>query len=172
MDMAKTCLRDGSSFGVCAITKGQEVGSPAAHELVGCEAKIVDWDMEQLGILQVRVQGLRRFNVLSSQTNQSGLVEAEVAFLAEEPDQVLPEEYVALAALAQRIVQDLEQRKPQAIQKMVELPYDYASARWVGHRLAEFLPLPLPIKHQMMVLNDPLGRLQVLKRFLQTQGVL
>jgi uncharacterized protein len=172
MDMAKACLSAGSTFGVCAITAGQEVGSKASHEMAGCEASIKDWDMEQLGILQIRVAGLRRFTIESSTVLPSGLVEAEVKFIEPEIDQVLPEEYVPLAALAQRIVLDLEQRRSQDIQKMVELPYDYASASWVGQRLCEFLPIPTPIKHQLMVLSDPIGRLKLVQHFLHQQGIL
>jgi uncharacterized protein len=172
MDMAKACLSAGTCFGVCAITAGNEVGGQATHEWVGCEAQIKDWDMQQLGILQVRVLGLRRFNIISSMTQASGLIEAEVEFIEQEVDQVLPEAFVALAALTQKIVLDLDQRRPQAIQKMVEPPYEYASASWVGQRLCEFLPMPPAIKHQLMLLNDPIGRLELVKHFLEQQGVL
>ncbi len=172
MDMAKACLSSGSSFGVCSITSGREVGDSATHEPVGCEALIKDWDMQQLGILQIRVMGQRRFRIESSVVQSSGLIEAEVEFLGVEQDQVLPEEFVPLAALAQRIILDLEARRPEAIQKMVEPPYEYASASWVGRRLCEFLPIPNPIKHQLMQLSDPLGRLNLVKHFLAQQGIL
>ena len=40
MDMAKECLKRSSPFGVCLITEGEEVGTPAAHERVGCLAHV------------------------------------------------------------------------------------------------------------------------------------
>jgi uncharacterized protein len=172
MDMAKACLSSGASFGVCAITAGAEVGGVASHEAIGCEAQIKDWDMQQLGILQIRVTGSRRFEVEAARVNVSGLIEADVKFIDPEPDQVLPVEYVPLAALTQRIIHDLEQKRPEAIQKMVVPPYDYASASWVGQRLSEFLPIPQAVKHQLMVLSDPLGRLKLVKHFLEQEGVL
>ncbi len=172
MDMAKACLSAGSSFGVCSITSGREVGDTAIHESVGCEALIKDWDMQQLGILQIRVMGHRRFSIVSSVVQSSGLIEAEVEFLEAEPDHVLPEEFVPLAALAQRIILDLEERRPEAVQKMAEPPYEYTSASWVGQRLCEFLPIPNAIKHQLMQLSDPVGRLNLVKHFLEQQGVL
>lgn len=49
---------------------------------------------------------------------------------------------------------------------------DYADASWVGYRLAELLPLPLPIKQSMLEINDAAVRLQVLRTFLQQQGLL
>jgi uncharacterized protein len=172
MDMAKACLSSGSSFGVCVITSGKEVGGTATHEMVGCEAQIKDWDMQQLGILQIRALGLRRFQISSSVVQASGLIEAEVEFIDEESDQVLPEEFVPLAALAQRIILDLAKRGSEPIQKMVEAPYQYASSSWVGQRLCEFLPIPNPIKHQLLKLSDPVGRLKLVKHFLKQQGIL
>jgi uncharacterized protein len=172
MDMAKACLNSALSFGVCTITSGQEVGGKATHEMVGCEAQIKDWDMQQLGILQIRVMGLRRFQIHSSVVQGSGLIEAEVEFLAPEPDQILPQEYVPLAALAQRIILDLEKRRSEPVQKVVEAPYQYASASWVGQRLCELLPIPMSVKHQLMQLSDPLGRLKLVKHFLEQQRIL
>ena len=49
---------------------------------------------------------------------------------------------------------------------------DYADASWVGYRLAELLPLPLPIKQSMLEVNDAGVRLAVLQKFLADQGLL
>jgi len=65
--MAKACIRDGSAFGVCLITRGEEVASTrgATPEFanVGTCARIVDFDMPQVGILQVATRGEARFQV-------------------------------------------------------------------------------------------------------------
>jgi Lon protease-like protein len=56
VDMAKACLKDGQPFGVCLLLKGDEVAPARADPLefanVGTQARIVDFDMPQLGILQ------------------------------------------------------------------------------------------------------------------------
>src|SRR3989442_301974 len=78
MDMAKACLRDGSAFGVCLIREGQEVGTPAVPEKVGCLARIAECDMEELGILKVKAEGLERFRLVSSEVNKSGLIIGEI----------------------------------------------------------------------------------------------
>jgi Lon protease-like protein len=46
-----------------------------------------------------------------------------------------------------------------------------SDASWVGYRLAELLPLPLPIKQSMLEINDSLVRLKVLAQFLKQQGL-
>ena len=45
-------------------------------------------------------------------------------------------------------------------------------ASWVGYRLAELLPLPLPIKQSMLEINDCEVRLKVIAQFLKEQKVL
>ena len=51
MEMAKKCLRDDEPFGICLIRSGREVGAPATPEPIGCMARIVEWDMQRLGVL-------------------------------------------------------------------------------------------------------------------------
>ena len=84
MDMAKACLKDGSPFGVCLIREGEEVGAPAVPEPVGCLARIAECDVEELGILKVKAEGLERFRIVSREVNRQGLIVGEVERLAAE----------------------------------------------------------------------------------------
>src|SRR5262249_2571216 len=84
MDMARECLKAKSPFGVCLIREGREVGAPAVPEPVGCLARIAECDMEELGILKVRAEGLERFRILSTEVNRQGLIVGEVEALAAE----------------------------------------------------------------------------------------
>src|SRR5690348_4188199 len=67
IDMTKACLKDERPFGVCLITEGDEVAtvSPAPPRFVriGTLARIIDWEMPQLGILHVTTAGGDRFQV-------------------------------------------------------------------------------------------------------------
>ena len=72
LEMAKACLRDGTPFGVCLIREGSEVGTPATHEELGCLARITQWDMQQLGLLQLVAQGGERFRVRAKRIRQIG----------------------------------------------------------------------------------------------------
>ena len=55
MDMVRECMKHERPFGVCQISHGHDAGLPAEHERVGCLAQITEWDMEQLGLLRLRV---------------------------------------------------------------------------------------------------------------------
>jgi Lon protease-like protein len=52
------------------------------------------------------------------------------------------------------------------------LVMDWGDAAWVGNRLAEILPLPLPIKQALLMVNDPIQRLNVLQAVLKKHRIL
>lgn len=159
MEMAKACLRDGSPFGVCLIRDGAEVGAPATHEPVGCLARILQWDMQQLGLLQVVAQGGERFRVVSERVRADGLILGEIAILPEPADAPVAERHDACVRLLERIVAEHGER-------LFAKPSRLDSSAWVGARLAEVLPLPAQMRQQLMELDDHLQRLDILARLL------
>jgi Lon protease-like protein len=160
MEMAKDCLRLGIPFGVCLIRAGREVGEPAEPEEVGCMARIVAWDMQQLGLLLVTAQGERRFRILERRVEPGGLTRAKVEMLPEEDDAPVPDEYRACSGILQRVVEEHGA-------KLFAEPHRFDSAAWVGARLTEILPVPLAAKQKLMELDDALQRVEILYKFLQ-----
>jgi Lon protease-like protein len=152
MDMASACLRDKSPFGVCLIREGAEVGAPATPHEVGTLASIVEWDMEQLGVLQIVAQGGQRFRVLEQRIQADGLLRGRVEILPAERDESVPETCVACVRLLERV---LEQHAT-----LAEPPHRLDSSVWVGARLAEVLPLPLEEKQALLEMADARGRLE------------
>ena len=169
IDMTKACLRENRPFGVCLITRGDEVAANrgATPEVagVGTLARITDWDMPELGILHVATHGEGRFQIRRQDVQPSGLVVGEVTPIPTEPAKALAETYAPLASLLELIATRVG---PQNF----PVDRDYGDASWVGYRLAEFLPLPLHIKQSMLEINDADVRLQVLQKFLAQQRVL
>jgi len=163
MDMAKGCLKEGLSFGICLIREGSEVGAPAVPEQVGTLAKIVDWDMEQLGVLKVRVEGGERFRLNSTEVQPNGLIIGEVERFTESPD--TSGDLEACAAFLKKVVAAVG-----AGQFAEPLRFDEVS--WVGFRLTEILPLRPDVKQRLLELTDGPGRLKVLYRFLEEQRLL
>ena len=162
MDMAKACLRDNSPFGVCAIREGAEVGAPAAPHTVGTFAKIAEWDMPQLGLLQVVAQGESRFRILERRVEPNGLQRARVEMLADDEDAAVPAHCAACVRLLERVI---EQHAG-----LVAPPHHLASAAWVGARLAELLPLPLATKQELLELSDATARLERLSALLRASA--
>ncbi len=176
IDMTKVCLKDERPFGVCLITRGEEVvqrtaqrdesasTAPVDFARIGTHARIVSWDMPQLGILHLKTEGRTRFQVQSSTVSDDGLVVAQVTPLPPEPASKLLDGFAPLANLLELMINRAGRENFSA-----ELAFDDAS--WVGYRLAELLPLPLPIKQTMLEINDSAVRLKVLAQFLKQHGL-
>ena len=170
VEMTKPCLKDEQPFGVVLITQGEEVaardGPPPTFASIGTLARIIDWDMPQLGILHVATVGLTRFRVRAARGRRRRASSSATSCRSRRsPRSRSPRRFEPLARLLELIASRVG---PENFP--TERPYDDAS--WVGYRLAELLPLPLHIKQTMLEINDAGVRLNVLQQFLQKQGVL
>lgn len=163
VEMAKACLKHDSPFGVCLIREGEEVGAPAVPEPVGCLARIAEWDMETLGVLKVRVDGLERFRLLATRTTPAGLILGDIERIPAERAATAPGLGEA-AGFVRKVVEALGSSR-------FAPPYRYDDASWVGFRLAEILPLRRDVKQKLLELTDPVARLSVLHRFLREQNL-
>jgi Lon protease-like protein len=162
VDMARACLRDGTAFGVCLIREGSEVGAPAVPELIGCTARIVDCDAEELGILKVRAEGLDRFRIVSHEVSRQGLIVGEVEPLP-------PEASVSEAAGLAECAEFLRKVILAIGAGRFNQPQRFDDATWVSFRLAEILPLRIDVKQKLLELTDATLRLAVLHKFLRQQ---
>lgn len=170
IDMTKRCIKDERPFGVCLLTRGDEVArhgqaDPPEFATIGTLARITSWDMPQLGILQLKTEGGVRFRVQSHRTEEDGLIMAQATSLVPEADVPLPEIHRPLASLLELMISRVGRENFAG-----ELALDDAS--WVGYRLAELLPLPASIKQGMLEINDSEVRLKAIAQFLKKQDLL
>jgi Lon protease-like protein len=165
VDMARECLRDSSPFGVCLIKEGEEVGTPAVPERIGCLARIADCDAEELGVLKVRAEGLERFRIVSSEVSKSGLIVAEVEALAQEPQAPEAPGLADCAGFLRKAI------AASGVERFAE-PLRFEDATWVGFRVAEILPLRNDVKQKLLELTDATLRLAVLQKFLKQQRLI
>lgn len=162
MEMAKACLRDSTPFGVCLIREGAEVGAPATPVDIGCLARIAEWDMPQLGMLQVIARGETRFRILTRRVQADGLARASIEILSEDEDAQIPPSCARCVRLLERLIE----QQP----SLFEPPHKLDSCSWVGSRLAEILPLPLHEKQELLELADGRARLERLNALLTAQS--
>lgn len=165
VELVKTSVRDNRPFGICLIERGEEVGAPAHPFDVGVSARIIDWDMEQPGVLDIAVAGERRFRILHSVNGSNGLIRAMVEWLPEPPADPLPEEFTDIVPLITAVVAD-------AGEAVIPPPYHFDSADWIGMRYAQILPIPAKAKQKLLELDDPLMRLTIIRQFLEQRGLL
>ena len=172
MDMTTECIQSGTPFGVCLIDSGDEVaraGQAAARpHAVGTLARITDWDMQQLGLLQIRTLGGQRFRIISTTHNAAALLNAEVELLADEASVVVPTEYRPLVMLLRAILEQADKTAPNAF----VTPYRYDDASWVSMRLVEIISVQPLAKQKLLEISDATTRLEILFRYLSAQGLL
>ncbi len=172
MTLVKDCFKRESTFGVCLIAEGAEVGAPALPHKVGTEARIVPqgfppviaWDMTQPGILNITVRGEGRFRILSSEADREGLLHARVEPIAAEAALPVPAALAALVPLLQAMAADAgAERFPQ--------PHHFDDAAWVGYRFCELLPIPAIARQKLLELEEPISRLEIVFKFLAQRGL-
>lgn len=165
LDMVSSCMKAGHGFGVVRIVEGSEVGLAASeYAPVGCEALIRDWQQRPNGLLGIRVEGGRRFDVLSAEVQRDQLTVAEVNWRDEGDDRPLGDEYADLAILLEALGQH----------PMVEtlgMGGGAQGQRSLAHQLAYLLPFQPEHKVELLQLDDPKQQLQRIQRWLeQLQG--
>ncbi|KHL57471.1 LON peptidase substrate-binding domain-containing protein [Xanthomonas cannabis] len=156
LDLVRECGRNGTSFGVCLILEGNEVGAPATPAAFGTEVRIEDFDVGADGVLVLRLRGTRRFHVQRSRIRDNGLVVGEVSWCEPDPDDELRPEHGLLATVLERMLE--------------QVGGDFASvgpglldqSAWVGWRLAELLPLTEQQRLSLLQQDDPHRRLDQL----------
>ena len=159
LDMISACLKHDSGFGVCLIREGSEVGAAAEVYPVGTLGKITYWHKRPDGLLGVTVRGEQRFHIVEQRVEPNQLRVAEVELLAKDPQKGVPEDYLGLVAMLQRIIGELDH-------PYINLPKQYDDAGWVSARLVELLPLEYSQKQRLLQEDDPLTRLESLSYIL------
>ncbi|MFJ2446354.1 ATP-dependent protease [Pseudomonas sp. S04] len=167
LDMISRCMKQGAGFGVVCILEGEEVGlAPQGYALVGCEARITDFKQQDNGLLGIRVQGARRFNVLRSEVQRDQLTVAEVEWLDDLPEQPLQEEDADLMALLKALAEH-------PMVEALNMGTDAAGQQSLANQLAYLLPFSELDKIGLLQVDDPQQRLDAIQALLdELQGEL
>jgi Lon protease-like protein len=154
VDMVRTCMREERGFGVVLISTGLEAG-PAETYDVGTTAKITDFHQLPDGLLGLSCVGQRRFRILKKSIARDGLNLGEIEWLVNEPVLSVPPRHAPLSELLRTVLPQLGE-----VYTGIDMRLD--DAAWVGHRLAEILPIDLHLKQSFLEMDDPIQRLDAL----------
>lgn len=160
LDLVRSCCREGSSFGICGILEGDEVGTAPVPAAIGCEARIVDFSSLADGLLGITVQGGRRFHVQRTRVRDNGLIVADVEWLVDSIGAPLAIEHELMATLLQRLLEQVGGKHAKSP------PEKFRDGDWVGWRLTEMLPLSAAQRQGLLQQDDPQQRLQQIQDLL------
>ncbi len=165
LDMLTECEKNGTGFGVCLIRDGNETGKAADIYLTGTLAQVTFWENRKDGLLGVSVKGERKFHILDKSVEKNELTVAEVKLVELEAAQAVPEQFLPMVTVLEKIMQSLKH-------PYITLEKKYNNACWVGSRLGELLPLSLEKKQQLLEMNEANARLALLYEEMLTMGIL
>jgi Lon protease-like protein len=160
LDMISDCLKQERPFGVLLIRSGSESGPSTTYE-IGTLARITDWYQGSDGLLGVTAMGEERFRLLDHVRQPDGLNIGDIEPLADGRPQPLPDEFRPLVGILAGVLDDLGR-----LYEALDRRYD--DADWVGYRFAEILPISPEEKQHCLELEDPLERLQIVRKVLNT----
>ncbi len=155
LDMVSRCLREQTGFAIVLIGDGQEPQGAVSFAATGTEARIVDFDRLEGGLLGIRCLGRERVRVVEAWREPDGLNRGRVLDIPADSVVPVPPEQAWLAEVVRQVL-------PEAgdAYRDVEIRED---AAWIGNRLAEILPLSLSDKQMLLEMTDPVERLVALE---------
>lgn len=160
LDMVSACMRRGEGFGVVALLEGREVGEAARRfSTLGCEALIRDFQQRPNGLLGIRVEGGRRLRVGEVSVQADQLTLAEVSWLDEAEDAPLLAEHADLAALLSALAEH-------PLVAGLNMGGVVAGQQALANQLAYLLPFSIEQKQQLLQLDAPLQRLELIQHLL------
>jgi hypothetical protein len=183
LDMVRKCHKHGAPFGVIALNRGSEVQRPAgdgasgeafaneSFDTVGTLASITDFSSPQPGLMVIRCTGLQRFTVRRSEKLKHGLWVADVARLPPDQQVPVPADLRQVAEALGKLILTLQDKGIPVDDLPMQTPYQLDDCGWVANRWCELLSLPLEIKQRMMVLDNPLLRLELVGDMLERNGI-
>jgi Lon protease-like protein len=156
VDMIGRCMREGSGFAVVLLIEGVEAGGGTlTTATIGTEARIVDFDRLEDGLLGLTCVGVGRLRIERAWREDDGLNVGEVVDLDADRPQPVPEDCAHLPAALRRLYPDLGPLYE-------HVPPSWDDAAWLGNRLAELAPLEPALKQGLLEMTDPLERLRFL----------
>ncbi|MCU1727785.1 LON peptidase substrate-binding domain-containing protein [Pseudomonas sp. 7P_10.2_Bac1] len=161
LDMIARCMKQGTGFGVVCILDGSETGDAEPDIAgIGCEARVSDFQKQENGLLGIRIEGGRRFEVLSTELQRDHLLVAEVDWLDEIPEQPLQEEDLDLLALLKTLAEH-------PMVAALNMNTEVTGQQSLANQLAYLLPFAEEDKIDLLQVDDPQQRLDGIQALLE-----
>lgn len=161
LDMIGRCMKQGEGFGVVCIVEGEQVGkAPPVVASIGCEAVIRDFVQQDNGLLGIRVEGVRRFDLQATEVQKDQLLMGQVQWLPELDDSPLQEADDDLLALLLALGEH-------PMVEALDMPRPVDGRQALANQLAYLLPFTEQDKLDLLVQDSPEQRLGEIHRLLE-----
>jgi len=156
VDMVSRCLKENIGFVVILLVDGPAVDRASSYAAaIGTEARIVDFNRLDDGLLGISCLGVSRVRVLRSWREPDGLNMGEIIDVPDAEAGAIPEQYGYLVDILKRVY-------PELGETYAGVEARWHEAGWVADRLAEIAPLDARVRQRLLEQLDPIERLQFL----------
>lgn len=159
LDMLARCMREDRGFVVLLLREGRETGGGATFHDIGTYVRIIDFQQLDNGLLGITAEGQWKVAIRRHWLAPDGLNWGEAEVLPFEAEDAIPAARSELASVLRALLKH-------PVVNNLAMKVDFSSAREVGWRLIELLPLDRPEKQRLLELQDPLERLDRLQALL------
>jgi uncharacterized protein len=183
LDMIARCHKAGAPFGIISLVEGSEVRLPKdtgpsgdgfaveSFGSVGTLATIAELSVPQPGLMVIRCIGQHRFKISTRDKLRHGLWIANVVRLDNDMVVPVPYDLKRTADALGKIIKGLNDGDQIKQPGLISPPYRLDDCGWVANRWCELLPLSLELKQQLMELDNPLVRLELVSDILDRNGI-
>lgn len=175
LDLMKKCLRDNTPFGVVSLLDGNEVRRPDEKiqlAKIGTLVNIEKHEFVTPTLIEISTVGSQRFKLLNTMQEKNGLWMGEIQTLPADPVVEIPDYLQGSANALARLINSIDENEIAEEQLPFRKPYKLMDCGWVANRWCELLPLDKPTKLQLLALDNPLLRLELIDDTLAAQGLL
>lgn len=175
LDLMKKCLRDNTPFSVVSLLDGNEVRRPDEKiqlAKIGTLVNIEKHEFVTPTLIEISIVGSQRFKLLNATQEKNGLWMGEIQTLPADPVVEIPDYLQGSANALARLINSIDENEIAEEQLPFRKPYKLMDCGWVANRWCELLPLDKPTKLQLLALDNPLLRLELIDDTLAAQGLL
>jgi Lon protease-like protein len=161
LDMVKSGYKENTEFGIVAVVEGANFNFPFCD--VGTAVRIVDFDVPEIGLINIRCRAGERFRVQAVSQQEDGLWLGEVETIKNDIAISLPDDLVKTADSLRQLINALLKQGFTEDTLPIARPYMLDDCAWVANRWIELLNLPLEQKQRFLELDSPLVRLELIQ---------
>lgn len=169
LDMIGACQASERPFGVVALASGHEVrqAGAAPEQLcdVGTLATIEHCERPRPGLMLLSCRGVQRFRLHQPHCLPHGLWQADAELLTDDARIAIPADLKHTSDRLRQVLHEIRQRHPGVAQPTEA---QLADCGWVANRWCELIPARLSTKQQLMSLQSPLLRLELVTDLLDS----
>ena len=168
--MVRCCREQGAPFGVVTLLSGSEIQTSEASigdfHAVGTIACIDSVTPLNPSLELIQCTGKDRFRITKSRKLSGGLLVGDVELLTQDQTIAVPPDLEHSVSTLRQVLQRLPQRYQQHHTEQL-----FADCGWVANRWCELFPMSEPMRLQLLEMDSPLLRLELITDALERAGI-